>query len=284
MTASEARGEDRAYVSSPFFEVPVGLAETFHRDGFAIAQGVFAPHEIAALADHVFHLERPSQEELDRLGVDPWQWRGAPSLAALPPAQLVQSERLLRLHLLDPRARALLLDPRLFALVRALWPGEPLAVHMLFFPKPPGGRGMALHTDTGYLPVDPSEVVGCFVAADDADADNGALEVVRGSHRFTGHVRRVIPMRDSIFPEEFVQPPGSERVLVPLRAGDVLLFHGDALHGSNPNVTADRWRRAFVCHYVSAAVRSVSEHFHPALRSTGEVIPAPGHEGDAPVG
>ena len=235
------------------------------------------PEELAALADHVFRVRQPPQEELDRLGVEGWNLRNGASLSELAPEQLVLCERLLRLHLFDERARGLMLDGRLFALVRALWPGEPLAVHTLYFPKPPGGRGMALHTDRAYLPVEPAEVVGCFIAVDDTDQDNGALEVVRGSHRLPLPERRTISSRDPIFPEEFAQPPETERVLVPMRSGDVLLFHGDTLHSSAPNRTADRWRRAFICHYVSAAVRLVSVHLNPAFRSTGERVPAPGH-------
>jgi ectoine hydroxylase-related dioxygenase (phytanoyl-CoA dioxygenase family) len=62
-----------------------------------------------------------------------------------------------------------------------------------------------------------------------------------------------------------------------MKAGDVLLFHGNSLHASLPNRTADRWRRAFICHYISAAVHSVSEELNPAYRITGEEVPAPGH-------
>lgn len=64
---------------------------------------------------------------------------------------------------------------------------------------------------------------------------------------------------------------------MPMQAGDVLLFHGNSLHSSMPNRTSDRWRRAFIFHYISAAVQSVSEELNPAFRANGEEIPAPGH-------
>jgi ectoine hydroxylase-related dioxygenase (phytanoyl-CoA dioxygenase family) len=66
-------------------------------------------------------------------------------------------------------------------------------------------------------------------------------------------------------------------MLLTMRAGDVLLFHGSTLHGSQPNRSSTRWRRAFVAHYIAADVRAVHEHFHPAFRATGEEIPAPGY-------
>ena len=253
------------------------LADGFHRDGYVIVRQVFDPAELLALAEHIFRLPKPSAEGLQKYRADPpMDLFGKGSLSELTPRELPHASRLLRLHLFDERTKRLLLDDRLFSLVRQLWPGEPLAVHAQYYPKPPGGRGMALHPDTGYLPVDPPEVVGCFIAVDDADTENGALGVVRGSHRLQGFERREIPTNEFLFPETYIQPPGTELVVPELKAGDVLLFHGSTLHSSMPNRTCDRWRRSFLCHYISAAVRSASEYFNPAFRATGEEIPAPG--------
>lgn len=253
------------------------MAAAFHRDGYVLVPGLFEPEELLELADHVFHLHQPSAAERARYGVDGYELLGKNSLDQLTPQELVKAERLLRLHLFDMATRKLMLDPRIIELVAQLWPGEPLAVHALYFPKPAGSRGMALHADTGYLPTDPPEMVGCFIAVDGADAENGALSVVRGSHRMTSFERRTIPTRDFIFPEEFVQPEGSELVLMPMKAGDVLLFHGNSLHSSSPNRSTERWRRAFICHYISAAVRTVSEELNPAFRPNGQEVPSPGH-------
>ncbi len=256
---------------------PNDIAATFFADGFALVPHVFAPAELEELAEHVFHLRQPSAAARARYGLDGYELLGKGALDELTPRELVGIERLLRLHIFDLPTRQLMLDPRILDLVRLLWPGDPLGVSALYYPKPPGARGFALHSDTGYLPTEPPELAGAFIAVDDADADNGALSVVRGSHRFTDLERKAIPTDDFIFPEEFIQPAGTELVLVPMKAGDVLLFHGNSLHASLPNRTPDRWRRAFITHYISAAVRQVSEELNPAYRSTGEEVPAPGH-------
>jgi ectoine hydroxylase-related dioxygenase (phytanoyl-CoA dioxygenase family) len=255
------------------------IADAFFRDGFVLVPQVLERAELEALAEHVFHLRQPSAAARAKYGVDGYELLGKDALDQLTPQQLVRIERLLRLHIFDPATRRLMLDARLIDLVRCLWPGDPLGVSALYYPKPPGRAGFALHSDTGYLRTDPPELAGAFIAVDDADADNGALSVVRGSHRFTAVdiERRPIPTDEFIFPEEFLQPGGTERVLVPMKAGDVLLFHGNSLHASLPNRTTDRWRRAFICHYISAAVHTVSEELNPAYRITGEEVPAPGH-------
>ncbi len=252
--------------------------ENFHRDGFALMPGVFAEAELLDLAEHLFHLRQPTAQELAKYDVEGYDLHGHQSLADFEPRQLARASRMMRLHLFDARSRAMLLDPRLFNLVRALWPAEPLAVHSLYFPKPPGGRGLALHTDLAYLPVDPPDIVGCFVAIDAMDAENGTLQVVPGSHRVAEFARKPAAPDASIVPEEFVRPDGAEVVTVPMQPGDVLLFHAAVLHGSMPNRSQTRWRRAITHHYVSGAVRTVSPHLNPAYRSTGEEIPAPGHE------
>ena len=266
-------------VDSTRSETRDDIAAAFHRDGYVLVPHVFEAAELVDLAEHVFHVRQPSAAERAKYGVDGYELLGKNALDELTPKELLQAERLLRLHLFDPPTRQLMLDPRLITLVRRVWPGEPLAVHALYFPKPPGARGMALHADTGYLPTDPPELVGCFIAifVDDADADNGALNVVRGSHLLTGFDRRSIRTDDFIFPEEFVQPAGTELVSMRMQAGDVLMFHGNSLHSSMPNRSPDRWRRVFICHYISAAVRSVSEELNPAFRPSSKEIPAPGH-------
>ncbi len=253
------------------------IADRFFADGFVLVPQVLGRTELQELAEHVFHLRQPSAAARAKYGLDGYELLGKGALDELTAEELVGIERLLRLHIFDPPTRRLMLDPRIVDLVRLLWPGDPLAVSALYYPKPPGARGFALHNDTGYLPTDPPELAGAFIAVDDADEENGALSVVRGSHRLTDVERHAIPTEEFIFPEEFVQPAGTERVLVSMKAGDVLLFHGNSLHGSLPNRTTARWRRAFIFHYVSAAVRTVSEELNPAYRTTGEEVPAPGH-------
>ena len=45
-------------------------------------------------------------------------------------------------------------------------------------------------------------------------------------------------------------PPGSEAAPVIMQAGDVVFFNGQVIHGSYPNTSATRFRRALIAHYI----------------------------------
>ncbi len=100
--------------------------------------------------------------------------------------------------------------------------------------------------------------VNCWVPLVDVTIDNGALGVVKGSHRFLSDVRPspspqvVSPLRDhmfSLFP--YVQ-------LVELKAGEAIFFDNRTFHASPPNTTDEQrivigmgftQEDAQLCHY-----------------------------------
>ncbi len=63
-------------------------------------------------------------------------------------------------------------------------------------------------------------------------------------------VRPATAADDSFTGGATVMPPGARAVGVDLDPGDVLFFAGATIHGSHRNTTSDRFRRAFICHYV----------------------------------
>ena len=101
--------------------------------------------------------------------------------------------------------------------------------------KAAGGAGYAPHQDApAYRFIDTH--VSCMVAIDDADADNGCLEVV--SHAFDA----VLPMDDEgCIRADVVAAMHWESV--PVRAGTTLWFHSRTPHRSGPN-RSERDRRA----------------------------------------
>jgi ectoine hydroxylase-related dioxygenase (phytanoyl-CoA dioxygenase family) len=120
--------------------------------------------------------------------------------------------------------------------------------------------------------------MAAWLALDDCDAANGCLQVVPGSHRWpllcTTEADTSVSFTDVTVPV----PPGTEVRAVEMRAGDVLFFHGSLVHGSQPNRTADRFRRSLIGHYIEGDAQQVSRFYSPSLRMDGspvEIIASP---------
>jgi hypothetical protein len=79
-------------------------------------------------------------------------------------------------------------------------------------------------------------------------------------------------------------PDGQEVRAVEMAPGDVLFFHGSLVHGSMPNTTADRFRRALIGHYIQADAQQVAEYYHPALRMDGTPLELGVSEGGGACG
>ena len=72
--------------------------------------------------------------------------------------------------------------------------------HSHFFAKLPGdGMRVSWHQDASYWPLTPSKVVSAWLAIDDVDLGNGAMQVIPGSH-----LRAQVEFRDSTADEHNV--------------------------------------------------------------------------------
>jgi ectoine hydroxylase-related dioxygenase (phytanoyl-CoA dioxygenase family) len=186
-------------------------------------------------------------------------------------------------HEISPLARAFLLDARLGAVLEALLGEEVLAAQSMFYFKPPGARGQALHQDNFYLRAEPGTCVAAWVACEVIDRDNGGLEVVPGTHRMDLFCPEEADEELSFAREYVPPPPGLRAVPVDLAPGDVLFFNGSLVHGSRPNRSADRFRRSFIGHYVGRSTRRIGGYYR-TLSMSGESVPLPESEGAGPCG
>ncbi|KAG7464937.1 hypothetical protein MATL_G00170850 [Megalops atlanticus] len=112
---------------------------------------------------------------------------------------------------------------------------------------------VAWHQDMRYWGVDGGPVLSVWLALDDSLKDNGALQVIPGSHcsgmfphRQSVHPGNMLSVNQEI-PEELV--PTDEAVLCPLLAGQMSVHDGLLIHGSDPN-TSGRRRCGFVMRFV----------------------------------
>src|SRR6185503_187519 len=158
------------------------------------------------------------------------------------------------LPLVGPLAMRYMLDERVGAILRELFDGlEPIATQSMFYFKPPGARGQDLHQDNFYLRVKPGTCMAAWLAIDDADEENGGMMCVPESHDLEIVCPQVADASKSFTTHLVEPPPGKSAVAMNLLAGDVLFFNGSVIHGSTPNTSHNRFRRALIFHYVPAS-------------------------------
>jgi ectoine hydroxylase-related dioxygenase (phytanoyl-CoA dioxygenase family) len=142
----------------------------------------------------------------------------------------------------------------------------------MFYFKPPGARGQALHQDQYYLRVQPGTCMASWLAVDDCDEENGCLMVVPGSHQWP-----VLCTVDADATQSFTDvtvelPAGAQVVPAVMQAGDVLFFNGQLVHGSYPNTSLNRFRRSLIGHYLVGEAEKVAKYYHPVLRMDGSQV------------
>lgn len=247
--------------------------EAYERDGFLVVPGLFPPEEVAWLRDHYMDLRAQGTYPGDFGGVD---------LTSADP--LKRYPRMIHMHRWDDPSLRWLLDARLNACMTALLGREPYAVQTMLYFKPPGARGQALHQDQFYLQVQPGTCLAAWLALDTCDAENGCMQVVPGSHRLpllcTERADTKISFTDVTVPV----PEGVPVAPVLMEPGDVLFFNGSLIHGSYPNTSGDRFRRALIGHYIAGEAEKVATYYHPVLRMDGSQVTLGVSERGGPCG
>ncbi|HEY6739679.1 MAG TPA: phytanoyl-CoA dioxygenase family protein [Actinopolymorphaceae bacterium] len=249
--------------------------ERFHEVGYAVVRGLFSPEEISVLQDEFTKIHAG--------GRIPWHFERKPQIPGQPYDPLRDYPRVMFPDQINPVARSYLLDARLGEILERLLGEEVLAAQSMFYYKPPGARGQALHQDNFYLRVEPGTCIAAWVACDAIDRENGGLEVVPGTHAMDLFCPEEADRSVSFTREYVPPPPGLEPVPVDMNPGDVLFFNGSLVHGSGPNRTTDRFRRSFICHYVGRSSERISTSY-PTLTMAGERVHLDPSVGGGPCG
>jgi phytanoyl-CoA hydroxylase len=240
----------------------------WRRDGYLVVPGVLMPDELAEIGQTF----QGMHDQARRAGgeIENCFTIGSAEEIAADPLKLYP--RMLWPHRHNPVVRRYMLHPRLGAILRDLLGEEPLAAQSMFYWKPPGSRGQAFHQDNFYLRVKPGTCVAAWMPLDRSDEENGGLVVVPG----TQDMEIVCPEEADpavSFTKDLVPiPPGHHELPIVLDPGDALFFNGSLIHGSYPNRSADRFRRAFICHYFGASAEELAQHDRPALRFDGRAV------------
>ena len=207
----------------------------FRQDGYLVLPAMVSPDvcaDIRAVAqDHLLRALPPLEYEAE-VG-----YSGAPSSLDAPGGGTVR-----RLQGAWQRADALRAwaeDARIVASMEQLLE-EPVALtlahHNCVMTKHPRyGTATGWHRDIRYWRFVRNELVTVWLALGEEHAENGALRVIPGSHRFDIKPEQL----DAL---DFLRPDAAENevlfaqgITVLLHAGDVLLFHSGLFHAAGPN-------------------------------------------------
>lgn len=237
------------------------VVDQFQNEGYAVVPRLFEADEVEAIKTHFMRLDKQGHGfEADKatlLGNDD-------PLKAYP--------RVIHPHRFDQLSLDWLLDARLRHWTTALLGREPYAAQTMFYFKPPGARGQAFHQDQNALRVRPGTCLAAWMAVDDCDVANGCIQIVPGTQDLPQLCLIEADLSQSFSSRTVPIPPGKAPVPVLMRAGDVLFFNGQVIHGSYPNSSETRFRRSLIAHYVVGEAEKVSEFYHPLLNFDGAVV------------
>lgn len=161
----------------------------------------------------------------------------------------------------DPVFLKLIRHP-LFERVARAWISGDIVLYraVLFHKAPQGGTVLPWHQDGGsYWGLDRNPTLQIWTALDDAPEDAGCLEIIPGSH--TGGLATPL---GGVIPDHVLQTRdlAADKVLVPAKAGDVVLVHNHVWHGSGLNRT-DKPRRGVTVCYMTAETRCLRKKRSP---------------------
>jgi phytanoyl-CoA hydroxylase len=233
----------------------------FETEGYLIVKGLFSPDELSVI-----------EETFERISLAPVPGHFEPVLNAETEDPLKRYPRVLHPHRFNETAKKYMLHRPVLEVLSDLYGEEALAAQSMYYYKPPGSRGQALHQDNFYLHVEPGNCIAAWTAIDAADEENGALLVVPKTNDYELVCPDVADESES-FTTHFVKPP-KEKKAIPavMDKGDVLFFNGNLIHGSYRNKTKDRFRRAFICHYANASATHIGQYYRPLYRADGTEV------------
>lgn len=212
----------------------------YRENGFTIVPGVFSHEECDALIQHMT------------------DWRsGAKTVEGMSIREPDDWSRTLNHHFVDPVALQWLLDPRLCHMLRDCFDDEPEGVQTMYFFE---GTTQGRHQDQYYLPA----CMSAWIALVDVGEHNGTIWVQKGSHR-----RHLVTAAELNHPsgqdfsngeiyaeavekvfETNASEGGCEEAPALAKKGDVVLFHGIAIHRGGPIGVRGSFRHVLANHYV----------------------------------
>lgn len=143
------------------------------------------------------------------------------------------------------------------------------------------------HSDSIHMTTFPrGNLAAVWIALEDMSAENGALHYYPGSHRLPylfnkdydneGTVLKLGPKSYTDYEDEIekiIEQKGLEKQIFTAKAGDLLIWHANLLHGGEPLKDPNRTRKSMALHYYSKGVIC----YHEITQRPALIQPRPKH-------
>ena len=175
------------------------------------------------------------------------------------------------LHDLDDTFIAFSKNEQLDQIARAIGFQDPLLLQSMYiFKQPKIGGEVVCHQDSTFLITEPESTVGFWFALEDANKDNGCLQVASGGHK--GPLRKLFKRENNQMKmEELSNEPFPETdTFVEVKKGTLVLLHGRLPHYSCENKSPNS-RHAYTIHAIDGKSKYLDYNWlqRPDLKLNG---------------
>ncbi len=239
----------------------------FQENGYCIVDDVFSSNELQDIEDYF--------EDYRKQGHRTFASGNSQGMTTIDQVDATKIQvRAMHVHRTDPKVLNWMIHPNIAASLETFMQKPALAGQTMYYYKPPGARGQAMHQDNFYLLAKPATCMGAWTPIDDATEENGCLWIVPGSHRcdILCPDSNLAKDRWLEYGDGHISKFPAKPVPVPVMRGQTLFFGGNVIHGSGPNRSKTRSRRTFIGHYIDHATDEISHHYFPIYNMQGEIV------------
>jgi len=175
------------------------------------------------------------------------------------------------LHDLDDKFIAFSKNEQLDKIARAIGFQDPLLLQSMYiFKQPKIGGEVVCHQDSTFLITEPESTVGFWFALEDANRENGCLQVASGGHK--GPLRKLFKRENNKMKmQELSKEPFPETdTFVEVKKGTLVLLHGRLPHYSCENKSPNS-RHAYTIHAIDGKSKYLDYNWlqRPNLKLNG---------------
>ena len=159
------------------------------------------------------------------------------------------------LHDLDEKFIKFSKNDELDQIAKAIGFENPLLLQSMYiFKQPKIGGEVVCHQDSTFLITEPESTVGFWFALEDANKENGCLQVASGGHK--GPLRKLFKRENNKMKMEELssEPFPDTDTFVEVKKGSLVLLHGRLPHYSCENKSL-KSRHAYTLHVIDGATK-----------------------------